>query len=273
MAEPKKGKEEKMTIYDFHAHVYPEKIAQKAVEGVGNFYNIAMDETGTVDRLLAIGEEAGIDRFVVHSVATGAKQVTSVNDFIAAAVKEHPDKLIGFGTMHADFEDKCAEIERMQAIGLRGVKIHPDSQRFCVDDPRMFEVYDAIQGRMPLLVHCGDYRYDYDNPERVLRVLKEFPKLTFVAAHFGGWSVYDLAVEYLKDTNCYFDCSSAMMYLGRKRSQELMRIYGAERMLFGSDYPMWNPKSELERFMDVDLTEEERELILHENAERILGVR
>lgn len=263
-----------MTVYDFHAHIYPQKIAAKAVEGVGNFYRLKMHEDGTVERLLKCGDDAGIDRFIVHSVATGARQVQSVNDFIAATVKEHPDRLTGFGTMHADFEKPCEEIERMMALGLSGVKIHPDSQLFYVDDPRMFEVYDCIRGKLPILVHCGDYRYDYDSPERVRRVLDNFPDLTFIAAHFGGWSVQDLALEYLLDTGCYLDCSSSMMYLGNKRSAELIRAYGAERFLFGSDYPMWNPASELERLRGIGLTEEELGLMLSGNAERILaGVR
>ena len=257
-------------IYDFHAHIYPGKIAQKAVEGVGNFYNLKMHEDGTVGSLLALGDEAGIDRFIVHSVATGAKQVQSVNDFISETVKENPDRFVGFGTIHADFEGKCDEIERMSSLGLSGVKIHPDSQRFNVDDPRMFEVYDSIQGRLPILVHCGDYRYDYDSPERVRKVLDMFPKLTFIAAHFGGWSVQDLAVEYLLDTGCYLDCSSSMMYLGAKRSKELIRMYGAERFLFGSDFPMWNPGDELRRLRSLGLTEEEFTLMTHTNAERIL---
>ena len=259
-----------MEIYDFHAHIYPEKIAQKAVEGVGHFYSIQMHETGTVDRLLEAGDEAGISKFIVHSVATGARQVQSVNDFISETVKAHPDRFVGFGTIHADYEDKCTEIERMISLGLSGVKIHPDSQYFYVDDPRMFEVYEAIEGRLPILVHCGDYRYDYDSPERVRRVLDAFPKLTFIAAHFGGWSVQDLAAEYLLDTGCYLDCSSSMMYLGAKRSKELIRMYGAERFLFGSDYPMWNPGSELDRLRSLGLTEREMKLMLHDNAEHIL---
>lgn len=260
-----------MKIYDFHAHIYPQKIAEKAVASVGDFYHIRMSEAGTPERLLELGDENGITNFVVHSVATGAKQVQSVNDFIASEVSKHPDRFIGFGTMHADYEDKCAEIDRMQAIGLSGVKIHPDSQLFYVDDPRMFEIYDYIQGKLPILVHCGDYRYDFDSPQRVRRVLDNFPKLTFIAAHFGGWSVQDLALEYLLDTGCYLDCSSSMMYLGAKRSAELIRLYGAERFLFGSDYPMWHPGEELQRFRSLGLSEKETELMLYRNAERILN--
>ena len=269
-AERPKRKDITKVIYDCHAHIYPEKIAAKAVEGVGSFYGIPMDcPAGTADALLALGDEAGIDRFLVHSVATQARQVESINNFLAETVAREP-RFIGFGTMHADYEHKADELERIVGMGLRGIKIHPDSQLYAVDDPRMFELYDALQGRYPILVHCGDYRYDYDNPDRVRRVLDLFPRLTFIAAHFGGWSLADLALEYLKDTNCYLDCSSSMMYLGRKRSAELIREYGAERFLFGSDYPMWSPKDELERFRSLDISEEEKEMILTHNPERIL---
>lgn len=257
-------------IYDFHAHIYPEKIAAKAVEGVSSFYSIPMDCDGTVDSLLAIGKPAGITNYVVHSVATGAKQVESINDFIACKQKEHPEELFGFGTMHADYENKIPELQRMEALGLWGLKIHPDSQRFFVDDERMDEVYDYLQGRMPVLIHCGDYRFDYDHPRRIRAVLDKFPNLTVIAAHFGGWSVFDLAVEYLEDKNCYLDCSSSMTFLGRRRSKELIRLYGAERMLFGSDYPMWSPAAELAELRSLGLTGEEMDLMLYKNAERIL---
>lgn len=258
-------------IYDFHAHIYPERIAARAVEGVSNFYGIPMDcKEGTVDALLEIGRPAGITNYVVHSVATGAKQVQSINDFIAGAQSAHPEEVIGFGTMHPDFENKIEELERMEAMGLQGLKIHPDSQQFFVDDERMDEVYDYLQGRMPVLIHCGDYRFDYDHPRRVRAVLEKFPKLTVIGAHFGGWSIFDLAVEYLEDMNCYLDCSSSFAFIGKRRAKELIRLYGAERMLFGSDYPMWSPAAELEELRSLGLTSEELDLMLYKNAERIL---
>ncbi len=259
-----------MKIIDFHAHIYPEKIAQKAVESVGDFYGIQMNGGGTAQTLVTEGEKCGIDGYVVHSVAVTASRVEAINDYIASECKEH-NNFYGFGTIHADFEDKIAEVERARALGLRGVKIHPDTQMFNMDDERMFELYDYLsQEDIPLLIHCGDYRYDYSHPRRLKKILNEFKKLTVIGAHFGGWSMCDYAYEYLCDERCFVDTSSSFWMLGMKRARELIRLYGAERVVFGTDFPMWSVCEELERFMSMNLTDEENHLILHKNAERIL---
>ena len=85
--------------------------------------------------------------------------------------------------------------------------------------------------------------------------------------------MHDLALEYLKDEKCYLDTSSSFFVMGMKRAKELIRIYGAERMVFGSDFPMWSGAEELERFMSMNLTDEENELILNKNAKNILKIK
>jgi predicted TIM-barrel fold metal-dependent hydrolase len=263
-------------IIDFHAHIYPEKIAAKAVSNICAFYNIPMGCTGTVEGLLSYANNGnrggGIDRFVVFSAAAAPGQVPGINDFIARTAAEHPE-LTGFGTLHPDCADPGAEIDRLIGMGLRGLKFHPDMQRFNIDDARMIKIYALAEGRLPIVFHTGDYRYEYSHPARLVRVLDAFPRLTVVAAHFGGWSVFDLAREYLENRSCYFDISSSIPYLGRRRAAELIRVYGAGRFLFGSDYPMWDPRRCLEDFYALDLRNDERELILHGNAERILSAR
>lgn len=261
-----------MDIFDFHAHIYPEKIAARAVEGVSGFYNIPMHCDGLSQTLVNISRESEISHFLVHSVATSPKHVTVINDFIAGECKKHKE-FYGFGTMHPDFENKEDEILRLKENGLKGLKIHPDTQYFDIDDKRMFGVYDLLQSeKLPILIHCGDYRYGYSQPQKLKHLLHEFPTLTVIGAHFGGWSVADLALEYLLDENCYVDVSSSLMMCGLKRGKELIRLYGKERVLFGSDFPMWNPKDELETFYKIGLTDEENEFILSRNAKRILGL-
>jgi len=101
--------------------------------------------------------------------------------------------------------------------------------------------------------------------------LQEFPNLVANCAHFGGWSIYDLAVEYLEDEHCFMDLSSSAVYLGPRRTTELIRIYGPERILFGSDYPMWNPAEEVERFYLNNLSSKEQEQVLWHSAEAYLS--
>ncbi len=261
-------------VYDFHVHIYPEKIARKAVESVGNYYLIKMQcEDGTVDELKRRVEGSGITNSLVHSVAVAPRTVQSINNFISEQCAAHPE-FVGFGAMHADYPEPEEEIDRMISLGLRGVKIHPDTQFFDLDDPKMMRVYDYMRQKgLPLLAHVGDYRVDYTHPRRLKHILREFPDLTVIGAHFCGWSLWDLAIEFVKDENCFMDTSSSIMYTGNVRAKELINIYGADRCLFGSDFPMWDPKAELENFMTLGLTDEQYEKTLYINAERILGIR
>ncbi|MCL2807263.1 MAG: amidohydrolase family protein [Coriobacteriia bacterium] len=263
-------KQDGIVRIDIHNHIYPEQIAQRAVEGVGKFYNINMACGGTTNELLVLQKQAGLNYSLVHSVALRPEQVTTINDFIAEQCSMHPT-LIGFATMHQDFDDKAGEIERIQKLGLTGFKMHPDSQGVNIDDERLMEFYALLEGRLPVMLHCGDYRYDYSHPRRTKRVLQEFSQLKINCAHFGGWSLCDLAVEYLEDEHCFMDISSASIYLGPRRTTELIRHYGAERILFGSDYPMWNPVEEMGRFFLNDLSTKEQEQILLRSAEAYLG--
>ena len=89
-------------IIDAHAHIFPDKIADKAAEGIGGFYNITAKYDGTLGTLLEQGSAAGVDKFLVQSVATVPEQVRSINNYISECVSRYPDRLIGFGAMHPD---------------------------------------------------------------------------------------------------------------------------------------------------------------------------
>lgn len=264
-------------IIDAHAHIFPDKIAEKATEGISGFYDgMKMDSHGTVGELLEKGAAAGVDRFIVQSVATVPEQVTSINTFITECVRLYPDKLIGFGAMHPDFPDIKDETERIISLGLRGIKLHSDFQQFDIDDERAFPIYEAAEGRLPILFHCGDPRSDRSSPERLLNVAKRFPRLTVIGAHLAGWTMWDRSAELFgrfaeTSGGIYTDCSSSLYAMSPEHAAKLIRMFGADRVMWGTDYPMWNAREELERFARLPLTERERELILSENALRLLG--
>lgn len=259
-------------IIDAHAHIFPEKIAAKAAVGIGAFYDLSMDSDGTLATLLRLSDEAGVDRCIVQSVATVPHQVESINNFIAESVKQHPDRLVGFGAMHPDYENIEAETERIVSLGLKGIKLHPDFQEFQIDEERAMPIYRAaLKHRLPVLFHTGDYRYDFSGPARFRRIVDMFPDLTVIGAHFAGWSQWDEAQELFRDHRVYVDLSSSLYDMTTERAAELIHSFGADRVMFGTDYPMWTAKEELQRFNAIPLTDEERELILYKNALRLLG--
>lgn len=261
-----------MKIIDIHTHIYPDDIARKATDSVRDFYQIgdgSMD--GTAAMLLERGAQAGISQYVVLPVAIRADRVRHINDFIQQQAAVH-DCFIPFGTVHAGMEGLSDEVERLLALGVKGIKMHPDSQRFPIDDPRLFPMYEAIRGRIPVLLHMGDHRYNYSHPVRLRKVLDLFPGLDAIAAHFGGYSMYDTACELLKDTDCVMDISSSMMFMEKGVAEHYINIYGAERMAYGTDYPMWDPVQEVDAFLRLKLTDAQREQIAHKTAERVLNL-
>lgn len=264
----------KYKIIDAHCHIYPDKIAEKASQSTGNFYDIQMQLDGKTSTLLEHGKKAGITHFIVQSVATTPKQVSSINNFIANSVAENSDKFTGLGTLHPDSENIEADVEEIIRLGLKGVKMHPDIQSFKIDDYRMLKIYELCEGKLPILLHTGDYRYDYSNPNRIMPILDIYKNLTVIGAHFGGWSIWEEATKALyKYENFYVDCSSSLYAMSADKARELIMKYGTKRVLFGTDYPMWNPEDEIQRFMRIDLTEKEREDILCNNASELFGIK
>lgn len=264
----------KYKIIDAHCHIYPDKIAQKAAAATCEFYGgLGSTLDGTVSTLSKEAEVAGIEHCIVQSVATTPKQVSSINNFIADSVAKSEGKFTGLGTLHPDSENVEADVNEIINLGLKGVKLHPDIQKFKIDDYRMLKIYELCEGRLPILMHTGDYRYDLSNPNRIVPILEIYKELTVIGAHFGGWSVWEEATQKLsKYKNFYVDCSSSLYAITAEKAKELIMEYGTDRVLFGTDYPMWEPKVEIERFLQIELSEEERRDIFYNNAAKLFGI-
>ncbi|NLE25262.1 MAG: amidohydrolase [Clostridiaceae bacterium] len=256
-------------IIDFHAHVFPEEIAQKAVNHIGNYYTIKMQGRGLLPDLAQSADKSGIEHVVIHSTATKAAQVKNINDWVASHTNE---RFIGFGTLHPNMTDCEEEIERIISLGLRGIKLHPDFQGFKADDPRMDKIYSAIGSRLPVLIHCGDEKLDNSSPKRIANVLDKFHDLTIIAAHLGGHRQWQESLEYLVCKNIYMDTSSAIRFMDAAFATKLIKKHGTNRIVFGTDYPITYHENELEFFYKLDLSESEREDILYNNSAKLLGL-
>lgn len=259
-----------MRIIDIHTHIYPQAVAQKASDSIRDFYELeGAGMNGTAEMLRSRGKEAGISQFVVLPVAVLPDRTRHINDFILEQAKAYDD-FICFGTIHAEMENVADEAQYILDKGLRGIKMHPDFQKFNIDDPRLFPAYEAIEGKIPIMLHMGDVRYDYSQPARLRHILELFPKLDAIAAHFGGYRMYEEAYRQLHDKNCIFDISSSLMFMEEGAAEDYINRYGAARMAYGTDYPLWDPVTEVKRFQQLKLSDEQLEQIAWKTAHSFL---
>jgi predicted TIM-barrel fold metal-dependent hydrolase len=266
-------------VADAHAHIYKEKIAAKASRATGSFYDWEMySEDATAEGLIRIeGAGMGVDRFLVFSVATTVPQVESINRFIAEECAAHAE-FIGLGTAHQDVEDFGALVAQVQELGLAGIKLHPDIQRFNLDDSKMMPLYRrAAEAGLVMLFHVGDERYDYSAPERLARVLDAVPDLRVHAAHFGCCRIWErrplVLAEYAQGgANIVFDTSSMLEWATVPKVRELIGELDADRIMWGTDFPMWNPRVEFDRLMEFGFPPEQTQAILYDNFGRFYRI-
>ncbi|MFQ9872075.1 MAG: amidohydrolase family protein [Oscillospiraceae bacterium] len=260
-------------IVDAHAHIFPGKIAQRASVSIGAFYDLGMETCGYPHLLKESGEKIGVRKYLVCSPATTINQVSSINDFIHDKCEKYPE-FLGFGTLHPAMRDYERELERMVQMGLRGVKFHPDLQEFYIDDKAMFPIYQKIsETGLPVLFHTGDLRFDYSAPSRLANVAQRFPQLTCIASHLGGYQRWNEARQTLTGApNVYFDTSSSLFVLTREEALELISLYTPQKLMFGTDFPMWTHEDELQRFLSLGLPQQAEEQILHRTFEELFGL-
>ena len=258
-----------MNIIDIHIHVYPEKIVDAAGKSIAGFYDVELAHRGAVGELLEANERAGVTRCVVFSTATKASQVPSIDRFIIGLCREYP-QFTGLGTMYPGFEAVEEELELLLEHGIHGIKLHPDCQGFNADDPVMTPVYREIARRgMFILFHSGDPRHGCSHPDRIARVARAFPEMPVIAAHCGGWMQWAEARHaFAGMENVWYDTSSTFGFGGNDPFFRALDAFGADRLMFGSDFPMWDAETEARRLLSLGLSDGENEGILHGNFER-----
>ncbi len=265
-------------VIDAHVHIYPEVIAERACENLGKFYDFPIEGQGTEDDLFATCRQTGITGFVLLTVATNGHQVQKVNDTVAKRMQEaraEGFEAYAFAGMHQDFKDPAAEVSRMKAQGLSGFKLHPDIQQIDINDRRLYPLYEALEAEnMILFLHTGDERpqYRYSEPNKLRRLLCDFPKLRAVAAHFGGYRAWEEAErELYGHENIWYDCSSALWDMSPEQAVYLTRSCGSDRVMYGTDYPVKSQDNYMKLFEQLSLTDREKEDVLYNNAKRLLG--
>lgn len=259
-------------IIDAHVHVFPEAIAAKAIANLQRNSPIPFASDGTLSSLRQSMAKARINRSVILPVSTKAEQVKSINCY-AIELNKSPD-IIAFGTMHPGFAGFRDEIKRLKEHGIRGVKMHPDYQAFDVDDAGIFPIYETLaEAGLILFLHAGK-NINIKEPPRctpagLAKVAKTFPQLKLIAAHLGGWRMWDEVEKHLVGSSVRFDTSFALGHMNAKQFLRIIRDHGIEKIIFGTDSP-WNGQStSVQEIMNLPLPEHEMDLILGQNAVKL----
>ena len=259
-----------MKVIDMHTHIFPEKIAAKATIATAEYFDLPEppNHYGSVGELLEVLGRARIDCAMVFSAATTAHQVEHINRYILSETEAHPG-LIPCGTLHAGYENYREELGWMREHGMYGVKLHPEFQHFPLNDERLFPMFEEMERQdMFLIAHMGDPRVDVSGPRHMIPIAETFPKLRCIAAHLGNWGDWDIEKirPLAKLPNVYTDISSSFSYVqDRAPLYPILREYDPSHVFFGSDYPIWCPKKELAKALELELDPDFLEDILYRN--------
>ena len=264
-------------IFDVHAHAFPDKVAATAIpklEAGGLWLEAKATFDGTIGGLLASMDRAGIARAVVCSVATRPEQVAKITAWSVSIASE---RIVPFPSVHPDSPSPEAEVERIAAAGLRGLKFHPEYMRCPLDDPCVIRLARAAAGAgLAMLFHAGyDLAYEKDDlasPARVRRLHEAVPDLRMAAAHLGGWECWDQVLREEAGLPIYLETSYT---LGRCPPDLLARIlakHPPEFLLFGTDAPWTDQAEEVAKFSALPLAEDLKRRMLWANALRFVGM-
>ncbi len=258
-------------IIDFHVHIYPDKVAAKAVEFVAQL-GIQTATNGTRAGLEKSMQAAGIDIAVGMTVLNNPANSRAINQF---AIDNNYGVLRMFGSVHPAESAPVDTLNFLYDSGLYGLKVHPEYQQFSFDNPAMFPVWErCIELNFPVLTHAGaDIAYNapfHSDPLRLAKFIERYPELRFIIAHLGSFRMWDDVEEHLLGKNVYLDLAVAAIELPPERLLSMIRRHGANRIVLGSDSPWFSQREMVEKINALPLTPAEHDAIFHQNAEELL---
>jgi predicted TIM-barrel fold metal-dependent hydrolase len=278
-----------MTV-DFHTHVFPPQIKRKRHDYVERdpcfavLYANPQAKMATADELIAAMDKAGVEISVILNIGwTTHELCVETNDYIIDAVSRYPKRLVGFCAVQPQSPKAAiAEIERCAKAGIKGVgEIRPDLQLFDLADETVMTpfVEALIDKDLILLTHASEpVGHEYQGkgvltPDMLYSFITSYPKLTIVCAHWGGGlPFYNLMPEVKKAMkNVYFDTAASPFLYTTDIYGQVVRLAGADKVLFGSDYPLMSQRRILDEIEALEMPEETKNLMLSGNALRLLG--
>lgn len=261
-------------IIDFHTHMFPPVIAGRTLAKLAECSGKAPETDGTYEGLLRSSKEAGIECSVVLPIATKPSQFRTINEY---AARFQEGEVISFGSVHPDSSDYKAELREIKAMGMKGIKLHPDYQDVYFNDIRYKRLVSyATELGMIISVHAGKDPLCPENvhctPQMAAELIDEVAPDKLVLAHLGGNQQWDEVERYLVGRDVYLDTAVIFDYIEQEQFLRILRNHGSDRILFATDSPWAGQKRFVEVMKSMPVTEDERESVLGRNAGKLLGL-
>lgn len=268
-------------IIDFHAHAFPDALAERSVSYLAAKAGIPHYADGTVKGLAEAASRVRADVALVLPVVTKPSQFRSVNLFAGRIDGGEFDafgvKLRSFGGIHPDSEDIAGELKQIKSLGLKGVKLHPDYQGTFIDDAKNLRIIEkAAELGLFVSVHAGlDLGFPdctHCTPARAKRMLSLTGAENVILAHMGGFQMWEEVSDLLVGEKVRFDTGVVARYMDSALATEIIRAHGADKVLFATDSP-WASYEDSVAFVEgLDLSEEDKHKIMGGNAAELLGI-
>jgi hypothetical protein len=279
-------------IIDFHTHVFPPQIKKNRSKYIDSdpcfaiLYSEKNTKLATADELIASMDKAGVDISVIVNIGwTTHELCVETNDYILESVARYPQRLIGFCTVQPhSYEAAITEIERCTQGGIRGIgEIRPDIQLFDLRDDEVIEPLIKVirKHKLILLTHTSEpVGHNYPGkgvitPDIIYPFITDHPDLTIVCTHWGGGLPFYALMPEVKQAmnNVFFDTAASPLLYSPQIYNQVIQLTSAEKILFGSDYPLLAQSRLLDEIRSLNLPEATRDLILSGNAQKLLDIK
>ena len=278
-------------IIDFHTHIFPPQVKKnrsKYIDGDPCFallYSQKDAKLATAEELIASMDKAEVDISVILNIGwTTHELCVETNDYILESITRYPKRLVGFCAVQPNsYEAALAEVERCAQAGVKGLgELRPDMQLFDLGDETFMQpLVDILKKyKLILLTHASEpVGHEYPGkgsitPDVLYPFITSFLDLTIVCAHWGGGLPFYALMPEVKRAmgNVFFDTAASPFLYSPQVYNHATQLVGADKILFGSDYPLLEQNRLLQEIRSLDLTEEDKGLILSGNARRLLSI-
>ncbi len=259
-------------IIDFHTHVFPDEIADKAMKHLEGASDIKAHLNGRVSALLASMDKNSIEKSIVCSIATKPSQFDTIFEW---SKEIRSDRIIPFPSIHPSDTKAQEHISQIKDDGFTGIKFHPYYQDFSIDEERMFPVYEKIMKEdLIIVMHTGfDFAFERTricDPEKVMKVYEKFPDIKLVTTHLGAWDDWEEVEKHIIGKNIYMEISFSLDFLNKETARRLILGHPKEYIFFGTDSPWTDQGNTLSLLKGLELGSEIENLILRDNALKLL---